>query len=361
MPKLLWGFFKKEIIQLLRDPVMQIFIFLVPIIQLIIFGFAVSNEIKNIKLAAFLSPSDTAAYHIYKEALASKWFIPAKTQIDDPYKILQSNKADAVIIAPKEGLEKLIKKDQGKLQLLINATNAVKARAIENYIKTIVNKLYPPDKKAPLNFSVRVLYNPSLKTDFFMVPGVMAMIINILIVILTSMSIAREKEVGTIETIISAPIKSWQIILGKILPFIVLGYINIITVLGAARIIFNVPIRGPLVFLAVSSFGYICAIVGVAIFISTIAKNQQQAAMGSLIYNLPSILLSGLMFPIENMPIVLKGLAIINPMSHYVYLLRNIFLKGGDPSYVFNHTLILLLMATVTIFVSLKQFKATLE
>lgn len=360
------AFTKKEFSQVLRDPKMRVILIVLPLIQMMVFGFAITTEVKNIKLECIYQPNDIIFRHIEKRAFSSKWFIPApKNQSSSsPYEQILSGKTDVIILGPPGGITKSIEQKKGEIQVLIDATNVIKAQNIERYISSILSEVLRDDfhlsTPPSLTFDVRILYNPAMESAIFMVPGTMAMILCIVTILLTSMSIAKEKELGTFEMIISAPIKTWEIILGKTIPFIIIGMINAFTIYMLAFIVFKVPMRGHFLHLFLSSFSFIITTVSIGTLISTFAKNQQQAMMGGFIFLFLSNLMSGVMFPIDNMPTIMKFIAYLNPMTYFVKLLRNIMLKGGAPELVYTYVSILLLMAFLTTIISFKRFKHTL-
>jgi len=364
--KTLLGFLKKEFKQSLRDPRMRIILFVMPLIQMTLFGVAISNDVKNVRLALQAAPDDVVAQRVYQHALASGWFIPAKVEAQGAFTYIQNDKADAVLVAPEGGLSRSIERHEGKLQLLVNATNVLRAQSVESYIQSILSSsslgVYsqgaPPP---PIHLDVRILYNPTMETAVFMVPGVMCMLITVITIILTSMSLTKEKEVGTFEMLISAPVKPWEVILGKSLPFVVMGMSNIPLILGVAIFAFHVPMRGSLIALVFSSMVYISTTVSIGILISSVAKSQQQSMMGGFLFLFPAVQLSGMMFPIENMPVVMKAFAYMNPLTYFISVVRNIMLKGGDPSVIILDDSVLLIMACISIALSFRQFKTTLQ
>ncbi|MEO5971656.1 MAG: ABC transporter permease [Bdellovibrionia bacterium] len=361
------GFILKEFKQSLRDPKMRALLFVAPIVQLTLFGFAISNDIKNIRLFAAPTSTDITFRHVYDRAIASKWFIPAVADRKiEPFEMIRGGLADVVLVAPPGGLMQAMGKGQGELQVLINAVNVLQAQAIESYFRGITNSVAAHDLSLdiptpPISFDMRVLYNPTLQTSYFMVPGVMCLLISLITIILTSTSIAREKEMGTFEMLISAPVSSLEIIFGKTVPYVILGISNLPLILGVAVFGFGVPVRGSLFLLGGSTFIYVCTTVAIGTMISTITNSQQQATLAGFLFLFPAILFSGLLFPLENMPFALKIVAAFNPLSHFLMILRNIMLKGGDLNFVLVHTGILLLMGTIMTLWSLSRFKTTLN
>ncbi len=364
------GFIKKELRQTLRDPRMRFVLFMVPIVQMTLFGVALSTEVKNIRLGVSVAPNDTVAIDVYRDAIASGWFIPARTSVQDPFREIQSGDADAVLVAPAGGLTRAIGRGNAQLQLLINAENPIEARGIERYMQQILQTTLRSDVAQdaasaaaipPLQLDVRLLYNPSLRSAIFMVPGVMSMIICVLTILLTSMALAREKEIGTFEMLISAPLQTWEIITGKTLPYFLLGLLDVPLVLLVAVLLFHVPIRGPLWELALASVAFVATTVGIGMLISTFAKNQQQAMLGGFLFLFPAILLSGIMFPVDNMPLWLKFFVYSDPLTYFAALLRNILLKGGNPMLTLEYTCFIVLSGVAALGLSFKRFKHTIQ
>lgn len=358
------AFVRKEFAQTLRDVRMRMVLFVMPMVQMTVFGLALSTEISGIRLAVFRDPGDRAMARLADRFYASGWFIPASDA--DPFASIQSGRADAALVAPRRGLAQDSEREAAGVQLLIDSSNATKARSIEAYAKSIwLQFLKDEGRGAPdragLNLDVRVLYNPSMRSAVFLVPGVMGMILCLITIILTSMSLARERESGTLETIIAAPLDNAEILLGKTLPYILLGMIDAALVVLAGVVIFDVPLRGPLWMLAASSFVFVVTTVSVGTLISTISQNQQQAMMGSFLFLFPATLMSGIMFPVENMPPAIAWVAYLDPLKYFVTLMRNIMLKGGDPWVVGSNLAILALMASATAALSYKRFRQTLN
>lgn len=363
---LLKGFLAKEFKQTLRDKRMRILLFIAPLIQLTLFGVAISTDVKNIRLWVKYAPNDYLLQHIYEHCLQSQWFIPASDPETEPDTLLRAGKIDAAIIPPANGLSQALNQHSANLQLLIDATNVIQAQSIENYLKKIIDRVILEDlKMAPskpsIEFAVRVLFNPTLETCYFMVPGVMCLLLCMVTLILTSASITREKELGTFEMLISAPIAAKEIILGKTVPYIILGMGDLPLILAVAIGIFQVPMRGNFLILGLVTFIFVCTAVAIGTLISTFAKNQQQSALGGFLFLFPAILLSGLMFPLENMPEIMKWISFLDPLSHFLALLRNIMLKGGETGFVLFHTGVLALMAIFFTFISYKRFHTTLQ
>ncbi len=369
MNRTLRGFIKKELIQALRDPRMKFLLFVTPIVQMTLFGVAISNEVKNIRLAAFFDSRDTVMRDVYVRAIAGRWFIPsgyAGEPAADPVELIRSSKADAVLVAPPEGFTRELGRGDATLQLLIDATNVTQAQAVEAYVKAIVQDTLRTDAgisppKPPIRFDTRVLFNPSLNTAIFMVPGVMTMLMVLTTLVLTQIAIVREKELGTFEMMISAPVSKAEVIFGKTVPYIIIGMTNLPLILSVAVFVFHVPMRGSLWALTFATLVFVCTTVAMGTLISTFCANQQQASMGGFLFMFPAIMFSGIIFPIQNMPESVRWMAYIDPLAHYLSLLRSIMLKGGDPRTLASHIAILLLLAALSGAVSFKRFHTTLS
>ncbi|MDR2464174.1 MAG: ABC transporter permease [Holosporales bacterium] len=358
---ILIGFIKKELIQTLRDPKLGVMVLVAPVLQILLFGFALTNDVVNIRLGAYIAPNDVIALDIYNAAIASKRFLPVDVSNTAPEKAIQQGIADAVLVAPPGGLTRAAGNCNGKMQVLVDASNVLRAVSIDGFIQNITQRTCHHLTASPLKIVVRTLYNPTLETTTFTVPGVMAMLLMTLVMILTSTSIAKEKESGTFETIIAAPIKRRHIILGKTIPFAIVGLFNVFVILISGRLLFHLPFKGNfLVFLLENMLFVTCAVL-VGILMSTFVTNQQQSMLCSFIVIFVLIMLSGSFFPVENMPGWLRILAYINPMAHHTFLIRNILLKGGEPLYVTAHMFAIFATNVLIACLAFKRFKITLD
>ena len=366
MNRTLIGFIKKELIQTLRDPRMQVLLFVMPVIQLTLFGVALSNEVKNIRLAAVFDSKDTVLRDVYERSIAGKWFIPARSKEHEPFTMIEADDADAVLVPPTGGFTRALGRGDAKLQLLVNAVNVVQAQSIEAYLQNIVQQTVKDDLGLtppilPIQVSTRVLFNPALETSIFLVPGVMCMIMIISTMVLSNVAIVREKEMGTFEMLISAPVSRSEVIYGKTIPYVLLGMSNLPLILGVAIFAFHVPMRGSLLALLIAAFAFVCTAVALGTLISTYCKNQQQATLAGFLFIFPMIMFSGMMFPLENMPTALRWLSFFDPLAHYMGLLRNIMLKGGETDYVVAHIMYLVIIAVVSVVASFQRFRTTLQ
>lgn len=365
----LLAFIKKEFIQALRDKRMRIIIFVIPVVQMTLFGLALSNEIKNVRLAIYAAPGDRLAQKVGEHAAESKWFRRVPPDDPDPFRLVRSGRADAVLVAPPGGLSRGVAREKGQAQLLVDATNAIKGRVIESYMNAVLRKTLADEKdvspasmagEGGLLFDVRVLYNPTLETSAYLVPGVMGLILCLVTILLASMSMAREREVGTFEMLIAAPIERWEIFIGKTLPFMILGMADVPLMVGLGVWGFQVPLRGPLWALFLAAGVFVGTTVCVGTLISTFAKNQQQAMMGGFLFLFPAIQLSGVMAPIENIPGAFAPFSWINPLRFFVSLTRQVMLKGTVGSFYWTNLGALALLGLIAATASVQRFRRTL-
>ncbi len=363
----LLGFIKKELIQTLRDRRMRSLLFIAPIMQLGLFGYALSNEVKNIRLAVVLNNSnDQVLRDIYERSIASKWFIPAKGTQQNPYKMIVSDEADAVLVPPPGGFTKALGRGDAQLQLLVNASNVIQAQAVEGYLQNIVQQTVQDDLHVtapplPIQFQVRVLYNPAMESSIFMVPGVIGMLLLMLTMVMTLTAIVREKEMGTFEMLISAPVSRSAVIYGKTIPYLILGMADLPLSIAVARVLFHVPMRGSYLELFAASLAFACTAVALGVLISTYCRSQQQSLLAGMFFIFPLMMFSGFLFPVENMPAAVQWLPVLDPIYHFMGLANNIMLEGGGTTYVVEHTAILFLMAIISVLASFRRFRTTLQ
>jgi ABC-2 type transport system permease protein len=220
-------------------------------------------------------------------------------------------------------------------------------------------KLQPVGRIEP---EIRVWYNPELLTRYFMVPGIVGLLLSIITLILTSLAIVKEKEIGTLEQLIVTPIKSYQLIIGKLIPFVILGFVAVIIVLTAMTYIFDIPVRGSVLFLFFCAFLYILSTLGLGLFVSTISKTQQQAMMIAIFgVMMPMVYLSGFSFPIENMPKIIQYISYLIPLRYFITIIRGVILKGIGFRDLWQETLVLFCMGIAILFMSSLRFRKRLE
>ena len=332
MLQTLRGFTRKELSQALRDPRMRGMLFFMPIIQLLMFGFAVSSEIRNIRLAVVSRPDDAYTRRLVERFDSNKWFTRVNPGAGDAFDWVRSGRAEAVLVAPPEGADKESGRGVATYQLLIDATNAERARGVEQYARAVLaaHLRAEGDRGAPaFQFSVRTLYNPEEDTAAYLVPGTLCLLIGLTGLTFTGMSMSREREMGTLETLLSAPVAPVEIMLGKTVPYVIMGMVQLPIVLLVAALM-GVPIRAPLWEITACSLVFICTAVAIGLLISSFMKNQQQSMLGTFLILFPMIQLSGVIYPVENMPNAIRWITRLDPMRYFVVIIRHLMLKGGD-------------------------------
>ncbi len=363
------GFIRKEFYHIFRDTRSLFILFGMPIAQVMLFGFAITNEINNVDIAVFDKSKDATTQEIINKIASSKYFsnkqfITNEAEIESVFK---KGKIKAVLVFEKDFSQKLIKESVADVQIITDATDPNTANTVNNYISSILQKYgqeINKDIKTPYKIipESRMVYNPELKSVFMFVPGVMTVILMLVSAMMTSISITREKEMGTMEILLVSPIKPFQVIIGKVFPYIFLSIINAVVIILLSIFIFKMPIEGSLFLLGFESILFIINALSLGILISTMSSTQQTAMMISLMgLMLPVILLSGFIFPIASMPMPLQVISHIIPAKWFIIILKAIMLKGVGLSYIWKETLIILGMTIFYITLSVKKYKIRLE
>lgn len=364
-----WGFVIKEFNHILRDYRTLLILFGMPVVQLLLFGYVVTNELKDIRVAVYDQSNDKYTREITNKILSSGYFIldsylDNEQDVEDKFR---EGNIKQIIIFENDFAVNLEKNYRAEIQLLADASDANTANLVVNYTFGIIMdyiRNLNRDIPAPLSIvpEVRMMYNENMAGVYMFVPGTMAIILMLVSALMTSISIAREKELGTMETLLVSPLKPLQIVLGKVTPYLGLSFINTVGILLIGYFVFGLPIRGNILLLLLECLLYIGVALSLGILISTVARTQQMAMFASLLaLMLPTILLSGFIFPIENMPAILQWLSIIVPAKYFIVIIKDIMLKGTDFMFVWKETLVLLFMMVVMIIISVKRFKIRLE
>ncbi|MCL6559131.1 MAG: ABC transporter permease [Firmicutes bacterium] len=357
---------KKEFLQMKRDRLTLGMVFALPMVQLLLFGFAIQTEVKHIPTAVFDQSLSAESRDLLEAFSASGYFDISYNAkgYSDLTKMIDSGKAKVGIVFPADFSEKLKKGDTAQVQVLVDASDSMvsnSAIATASSIgllksqRVIMQKV--PSQNVPYDIRVRPWYNPDGITAYYMVPAILGIIVTMTMVMMTSMAIVRERERGTLEQLIVTPVKSYELMIGKIIPYIALGYVQITVALLVGVTVFQVPIRGSLLQLYLLTLFFITASLGVGILISNMAKTQMQAFQMSFFILLPSILLSGFMFPREAMPLVIQYIGNVIPLTFYLTIIRGIVLKGIGFSYLVPQVAALMVFSVLLLAVSIVKFK----
>lgn len=357
---------KKERYHIFRDPYALAIAIIVPLFIVLVFGFVIDFDVKNIPISYqdqdrtatsrdFLTKLENSGYFRITKSLSS---------IDGAFKDIENGKSKAFLQIPPDFEKNILSKNPSEVQILLDGADNSTAGVILGYLSkftTFVNAEYFENKPA-FQIQEQFYYNPQLLSSWFVVPGLTAIILALISILLTALTVAKEWENGSMELLLSTPVKPIEIIIGKMIPYLLIGLLALTLVLIVAFTVFKIPFSGSLITFIAMSIVFLISCLAQGILISILAKNQQLAMQISMITGLlPSLLLSGFIFPIENMPLFFQGLTSILPARWYILISRAVFLKGADISNIVFPSLALLVLATVLVLLALKNFKPNLE
>lgn len=358
---------KKEFRHIMRDPQTLVIIIVMPVLMLLLYGYAITLEMRQITIALVDHSRSPESRAFLERIRASDFFEVSAVDVQETQfeKLFQERRARCILVVPHDFARSLERSTETAIQLLIDASDPNAANYIQKYLMQIsaeYNAARNPSLTMPLRFEPRLLYNPDLRSEYFFVPGLIAVIILLISTLLTSIAIVREKEVGTMEQILVSPAHPVQIILGKVIPFVVLGFVDSVLILSIGHFWFDVPIHGSIVFLGAALILYIFTGLSFGLLISTVANTQRLAMMATLLATiLPTIMLSGFIFPISSMPVIFQYISRIVPATHFLKVIRGIMLKGSGVHNLIAPIAYLLVLSIVLITVSVRKFSTRLE
>ncbi len=367
----------KEFQQFKRDPKMFGIILIAPVVQLIFLGYAATLDLKFIRLAIFDQDNSRQSRELVKELEAGEIFIVEKylSSYSELEENMQSGRILVSVVIPDDYEKKLLRRETANLQLIVNGSDGNAASIATGYLSKFLSMysqkytihlfeesgMRPP----PIGTIIaepRVWFNPLLVTRVYMVPSIVGLLLSIITLILTALAIVKEKEIGTYEQIIVTPIKPYQLILGKLIPFIILAYAAALIGLAAMWIVFGIPVKGSFSFLLISSFFYILSTLGLGLFVSTISKTQQQAMMIAIFaVLLPMVYLSGFAFPLDNAPLFVQIVSYFIPLTYFFVVIRGVILQGNGFMELWDEALIMLLMGVLILLASAIRFRKKLD
>lgn len=375
--KIILHIVRKEFQQFKRDPKMFGVILVAPVIQLIFLGYAATFDLKVINTIIFDQDKSETSRNLIRSFEGSGYF--SINKYCDNYSEVESeidlgNTTVAIVIG-KEFEKNFQRGVQTKLQTIFNGSDGNSANIAAGYVTGVVANFSKNileerlTKFAGKNISLiqiipesRIWYNPTLQTRIFMVPAIVGLLLSIITLLLTSLAIVKEKEIGTLEQLVVTPIKPHQLILGKLIPFVLLGFVAVFVALSAMYLIFGIGVRGSVIFLLISSFFYIFSTLGLGLLVSTISRTQQQAMMIAIFgVMMPMVYLSGFTFPLENMPEIIQWISYVIPLRYFLVIIRGVILKGIGFEDLWGEVLILFLMGIAILFLSTLRFKKKLE
>lgn len=361
----------KEFIQVLRDPRMKALIFVMPVIQLIMFGYAVTTDVDHIKTAVCDLDKSPQSRALIERFTASGYFTVVDNT-DRPERLgelLDRGKVIMGIQINRGFADDLRSGRQAAIQTIIDGTDSNTGTVAMDYAQRITQEFsraravpgeltqLAQEQANPIELRSRAWFNPDLKSRYYNVPGVIAVVVLLISLLLTAMAIVREREIGTMEQLMVTPIQPFELILGKTLPFVLISFIDVLVVTFIGINWFNVPIQGSLGLLLFGAGLYLMSTIGIGLFISTISQTQQQALMSSFFFYLPAVLLSGFMFPISNMPEPAQWLTYLNPLRYFLVIIRDIFLKGSGLEILWPQFAALAVLGTALLLISSLRFK----
>ena len=353
--KQLLTFVKKEFHHILRDKRSMLVLIGLPIVQLLIFGFAITNEVRNTNIAVLDNSKDETTQIIITKIESSQYFdidrtISTSDQIEKAFK---TGKIKVAVIFQQNFQEELAHFNKAQLQIIADATDPNQATTLTNYISSIV-----VDYQNQVNQQNKLPYTINTETS---VPGVMGMILLLISAMMTSIAIVKEKELGTMEILLVSPMKPRLVVVSKVIPYFIISLINVATILILSVFVLGLPIQGSLLLLIGSTVIYIFCALSLGLLISTITDTQQAAMLISLLgLMLPVVMLSGYAFPIANMPVILQVLSTIVPAKWYIIIVKGVMIKGIDITQIWKELLILVIMTVIFLSISIKRFKIRL-
>jgi len=365
----------KEFIQIFRDPRMKGVIFLMPIIQLFVFGYAVTTDVKNIRTLVHDLDNSVASRELISRFVKSGYFnVVEYTDRDSRVRDLMDRGEVGAVLRINRGFEHDLRAGRAaQLQVIVDGTDSNTAGIVLNYSSKIAGRFSDrvlverltravgrPGATGRVELETRAWFNENLESRNFYVPGVIAIIVMLITLMLTSMAVVREKEIGTIEQIMVTPITPAEFILGKTVPFALIGFADVVLITLLGVFWFEVPIRGSLLVLFVATALYLLTTLAIGLFISTVSQTQQQAMMSTFFFYFPAVLLSGFMFPIANMPALVQWLTWLNPLRYFLVIIRGVFLKGVGPTVLWPQIIALAVMGRVALWLASRRFRKTL-
>jgi ABC-2 type transport system permease protein len=374
---------RKEFIQALREPRMRILLFVPPVLQLIVFGFAVNLDVDHARIAWMDMDRTPESRDLRARFEGSGRFdvVALPRNEDEVRMLLDRSGVEAVIRVLPNFARDLARGRSAQVQILTDGTNSNTASLVSSYAGQIIAQyssealktrqnglLLTRSPRTPANLSLpqvtarsRVWFNPDLHSRNYFVPGVIVNIITMVTLMLTALAIVREKEIGTMEQLMVTPVRPIELMLGKTLPFAIVGLVDVVLVTSAALLIFHIPLRGSVLLLLVCAVLYLMTSLGAGLFLSTVSQTQQQAMMAAFFFFMPAFMLSGFAFPIHNMPVAVQYLTYLNPLRYFMEIVRGIFLKGVGIAVLWPQMACLAVYGISVLSLSAMRFRKTLD
>ncbi len=362
-------FVRKEWYHIWRDRRTLFILIAMPVMQIVLYGFALTNEVKNSRIAVLDGSRDPATIKLIQEIGASRYFNVVRLihSQQDIEAIFREGKTRMVVVFLRGFQDDLLHTNHAQVQLIADASDPNTANTLTNYASAIINDYQQALNQGQvlpyqIKTQIRMLYNPELKGAYNFVPGVMALVLMLVCAMMTSISIVKEKEMGTMEVILVSPLKPFRIVIAKTIPYLLISILNIISILLLSVYALDVPIAGNLWLLMAESILFTITSLSLGLLISNTAKTQQTAMFTSMMsLFLPTLLFSGFLFPVENMPLPLQIISNVVPAKWYYIIVKSVMIKGLGFAYVWKETLVLVGMTLLLLGISIKNFKIRLE
>ncbi|MBM26022.1 MAG: ABC transporter [Chloroflexi bacterium] len=353
---------QKEVWQLKRDKLTFGMAIMIPFIQLLLFGFAINTDVRNIPVGV-VDQSEMAIGRMVTESVKVTQVVDVIKHYNTPKEAeyaITKGEVKAVLIIPTDINQRLVQK-RSIAQWIVDGSDSMISSAIMGLQNMPITDLGLSDMKMTKTFEVALFYNPTRRSAVNIIPGLTGIILTMTMVLFTSLAIVKEREQGNLELLITTPLISFELMVAKIIPYIIIGLVQVTIILGLGYLIFNLPINGDLFQIFLGSLLFIAASLSLGLIISTIAKTQIQSMQMTIFVLLPSILLSGFMFPYESMPIIAQWISEIFPATHFMRIIRAVILRGADLSDVWQDTLWLSIFTVVGLLIAAKRFSKTLD
>lgn len=365
-------FVQKEFYHIFRDRRTMMILLAMPVVLIILFGFAITTEVNNVRMAVYAPSQDELTRQLTERFAANRYFeivrvIRSSQEID---RLFKDNKADIVLVFDPDFQNNLMHTGHAAVQLIIDGSEPNTASGINSYATSVLSQYQTelaavgPSRSGGYAImpTLKLLYNPQMKSAYNFVPGVMGLILMLICAMMTSISIVREKERGTMEVLLVSPMRPIGIILAKVVPYLCISTFNVVTILLLAVFVLGVPVAGSLFWIGVLSLVYIFVALALGLLISSLVATQAAAMLASgMVLMMPTMVLSGMIYPIENMPAILQWLSNIIPARWYITGIKKLMIEGLPVHYVVKELGILLLTGAILITISLKLFKNRLE
>ena len=362
------GLLRKEAYHILRDTRTLAVVLLMPVVQVILFGYAIRTDVKDVRLAIVDPAPDYVTLELRQRFEASEAFRTVAV-LPDPAgleALFQRGAAQEAVVFEPRFAQRIAQGEPGRILVIADATEPNTGSSMQNYARAVIQsyarELGDGGQAIRIQPQVRMRFNPTQESANLFVPGLMAFVLTIITALMTAISLTREKETGTMEALLVSPLRPWQIIVGKVVPYLAIGFVSVLAVIGEAGLVFDVPLRGSLLLLLGEGLLFILVSLSLGMLISSKTSSQRVAMMGAMLGTmLPTMLLSGFIFPIESMPRVLQWLSNIVPAKWFVLIARSIMLKGVGLDLLWRPTLVLLAMALGLLGLSTRSFHIRLE